>query len=1472
MRISGGSLARVAAVVCLIAGSLWGQGSRQASPYSEIEEKDRDNPKAREQWFARGRTVPGESAARLRLRAFQQKVQLRQRHAQQMSTTASGASVTPWLPLGPAPLASDAGTGQDYNWVSGRATAVAIDPADGNGNTVFVGGAHGGVWKSSNAGPASPSPGGVLWTPVADYAETLAVGAIAIQPGNSNPAPSVVLVGTGEPNSSADSYYGLGILRSADGGASWTLIGSSSDIPARPFAGLGFSKIAFSTANPQLVVAAAAGASQGVQEGLENPLTVNRGLYVSTNGGQTWRYASVKDGATPTVSGSVTSVVYNAAAGMFFAALRYHGVYASADGMNWTRLAELNQPGGLSSAQCPGDQSSTGCPFYRAELTVVPGRNEMYVWVVYLDSLGNEVDGGIWQSRSSGAAPWVQINDAGISSCGDAQGCGVQQGTYNLELLALPNGTATDLYAGAINLYKCTIGNPGSPFCTFLNLTHVYGTCASVERVHPDQHHLAGVIASGKQLLYFANDGGIYRALDGFTGLTSGNCGPNQFDSLNQTLGSMTQFVWFSNHPTDPATILGGTQDNGSPATSTATITSQWQNVHAGDGGYNAILPTSPIDWFVSYPDTGGGTLEIDHCGSGISCNDPAFAAVVRSSSTGGTVGVGGDDGGFYFPYILDPQSPTTMLIGTCRLWRVQNATSRTASAALSNDFEPAGTVPCTGAEVNVIRSIAAGGPKDINGFSKVIYAGTDGYGPLINSNPSGGRVFVTTNAGNAVPVEVTANVNPNHYPVAALAIDPSDASGQTAYVGVMGFHVGHVFKTTNAGVSWSSFTGTLPDAPVNSLLVDASTGTIYAGTDVGVFASPTSGANWSEVGPAAASGNAGFLPNVPVTALQLFSSGGQKLLRASTYGRGVWQYNLVTTPDFAITVNNSPLTVFGSQTGVFNGTLTAFAGYSNPVVLTCVANPGTGGTSPPSACPPQNSPVTPSTGGSPFQINVAGAIDDYRFNVRGVGTDSSQITHDATVMLHIVDFGLETPSPASVSVPQSSISNSVTLVVTASGSFNGTVNLSCPSGLPRSAQCNFSSASVQPTAANSATVTLTISTGLSTPLGASTVTISASTSGAPSAKTQPLGVTVTPPVPDYGFTFASSTQAANVNQPAVFQGTLSSVFGYNNAVNLSCGAGAPPTCTVSPSSVTPTSAGASFSVTVQSSSVQTYNFTVQGVGTDAGHTTHSASLTFTSQFSFSLADATGPQSVRAGQTATYNLTLTPPAGATFPSVVTFSCSGLPAGAACSSPQIAAGASGVQNVALAITTLGPNTGTQQRPIASNYGSIPFVAWISVAGLVFGGLSRQRSKRSGTMLSMIMLMVTALMLGSCGGTGSGGGASGGGGVTISVSPTTKTLFPTQQQQFTATVAGSSNTGVNWTASTGTVDSNGLYTAPASVTANTQATVMAVALADVTKSAQANVTIQAPTPSGSYTITITALMGGLTPTTNVTLNVE
>src|SRR5439155_3091282 len=185
-----------------------------------------------------------------------------------------------------------------------------------------------GVWKSTNAGNLSPNAVSVNWTPLTDNEATLAIGAIAFQKqlANPNPANSVILAGTGETNSSGDSYYGLGILRSADGGQTWTLIPQDAN-GTHSFAGLGFSQIAFSTANPNVVVAAAGSATEGIVEGLENPVTTNRGLYYSTDAGLTWRVATVSDTGVTTTAASVTSVAYNAAAAGFFAAIRFHGVY-----------------------------------------------------------------------------------------------------------------------------------------------------------------------------------------------------------------------------------------------------------------------------------------------------------------------------------------------------------------------------------------------------------------------------------------------------------------------------------------------------------------------------------------------------------------------------------------------------------------------------------------------------------------------------------------------------------------------------------------------------------------------------------------------------------------------------------------------------------------------------------------------------------------------------------------------------------------------------------------------------------------------------------------------------------------------------------------------------------------------------------------------------------------------------------------
>ena len=410
------------------------QGAKKTTPETPIADADDDHEEQRAEWFLRGRVTPGKSSAELRHRAYQAKMQARAVQLARARATQPGPQTPPsstgWTPLGPVPLASDAtGDGfQNYDQVSGRATAVAIDPADPTGNTVYIGGAQGGVWKSTNA--ATSIANNVAWTAVTDDQATLSLGSIVIQPGNSDPSQSVVLVGTGEADNSADSYFGLGMLRSADGGSTWSLI-STANSGTYSFSGLGATRMAFSTAQTSTVVAAMAATSEGETDGA---LTGNtyRGLYTSTDAGQTWTYNALFSGASEATS--ATSVVYNTAAGSFFAAERYHGFYSSPDGLTWTRLA--NQPGApglLSTTNCPQNYV-TSCLIYRGEITVVPGRNEMYVWFVSLTSTGDLEDQGIWQSKNGGAS-WTQISDSGIINCGDSNGCGVNQGSYNPCLL-----------------------------------------------------------------------------------------------------------------------------------------------------------------------------------------------------------------------------------------------------------------------------------------------------------------------------------------------------------------------------------------------------------------------------------------------------------------------------------------------------------------------------------------------------------------------------------------------------------------------------------------------------------------------------------------------------------------------------------------------------------------------------------------------------------------------------------------------------------------------------------------------------------------------------------------------------------------------------------------------------------------------------------------------------------------------------
>ena len=129
-------------LLCFVAVSrVQAQGAKQAVPQNPISDSDADHIRERNEWFFRGRLVPGKPSADLRRRAYQVKLRMRAQHAAALAAAGVPANVPvslstgSWKSLGPTALPSDAGGNgtQDYRQVSGRATAIAIDPADSTG-------------------------------------------------------------------------------------------------------------------------------------------------------------------------------------------------------------------------------------------------------------------------------------------------------------------------------------------------------------------------------------------------------------------------------------------------------------------------------------------------------------------------------------------------------------------------------------------------------------------------------------------------------------------------------------------------------------------------------------------------------------------------------------------------------------------------------------------------------------------------------------------------------------------------------------------------------------------------------------------------------------------------------------------------------------------------------------------------------------------------------------------------------------------------------------------------------------------------------------------------------------------------------------------------------------------------------------------------------------------------------------------
>ena len=894
------------------------------------------------------------------------------------SIHAHGSSSTPlttaWQPLGPGSVLT-----QLYGAVTGRVTAIALDPNDPSGNTVYLGTTGGGVWKSTTAaGPLSA----VSFTPLTDTLPifsinagsstipSLSIGAVAVQPA---PNP-VVLAGTGDPNDATDSLYGEGILRSTDGGQTWTVTTLSQDGGAgiHSFAGLSTAALAWSTASTNLVVAAMSVSPDAAIVDAAGPSSIP-GLYYSTDAGLTWHMATLYDGAqvvqTPKPLGTgqlgnpATSVVWDAKRSLFIAAVRSHGYYSSPDGQTWTRLA--NQPGtALTTANCPvgiNGQGSANCPIFRGTLAVQPATGDLYALTI--DAHDN--DQGLWQdlcNASSGSCAnpspaWGARIDNGALEVGSGNPA-ILQGSYNLALAAAPSPSGgTLLFAGTVDLYRCEITS-GSTICTLRNTTNAINGCNAPAGVAPAQHAIAAALTSGAEFVLIGDDSGLWRSIDGVnqTGPPCSATDAQHFDNLNSAIGaagSLAEVVAFAQDPTQTGTIIAGLGANGSAATSSATTSAPWTQLSAGEGGLPQIDPNTPTNWFVTI----GAGVNLRVCTAGIDCT----ADKLLPPATIGAPQVSNDASLLDAPSLLDPQQTTNLILGTCRVWRGLASTGSTwsSSNAISPAFDDGGT--CTASSA-MVRSLAAGGPAASStnaqsSGSTVLYAGMAGQFDGGGNIP--GHLFVTTSANTATSSTVWTDIarspvtndianahvfNPGAFDISSTAVDPHDSTGATVYATIMGFGNGpHLYRSTDFGAHWLNISSNLPLTPANAVVIDPNdANTVYVGMDTGVFVTQTvttcaSTNCWGPLGTG--------LPNAPVTTLEASpllptGDGRQGMLRAGTYGRGLWHIPLLNATSIhapAITLSVSNLT-FAAQavaTQSSSQTVTVTSSGNAPVTFT---------------------------------------------------------------------------------------------------------------------------------------------------------------------------------------------------------------------------------------------------------------------------------------------------------------------------------------------------------------------------------------------------------------------------------------------------------------------------------------------------------------------------------------------------------
>jgi photosystem II stability/assembly factor-like uncharacterized protein len=340
------------------------------------------------------------------------------------------------------------------------------------------------------------------------------------------------------------------------------------------------------------------------------------------------------------------------------------------------------------------------------------------------------------------------------------------QGWYNSVIAVRPDDPEV-VYAGGVKVVRSTNGGA--------DWTRVGGA--------HDDHHAMAFNPVDPDILYDANDGGIYR-------LASGD---SLFRAMNNGL-AITQFFGIDIDQRVPSLTFGGTQDNGTLHNSSTS----YGEVAGGDGGEVVVDPIDTSRLFGEYQE--GSLWRYDRT-----------LDQLRSIMDG--IDRSDDSPPWIAPLTIDPRNNQVLYTGRKHVYKTTNA---------GDLWEPV-----TGLIGNV--SAIAVSTAD----NRVVWAGTET-----------GAVWVSRNGGADWLERSFAPGIVNRW---VTDFAPSNEEPGTAYMSVAGFLSAHIVKTTDYGESWMNVGAGLPDIPVNALAIDpGNSRVVYAGTDIGMFITTDGGGTWT--------------------------------------------------------------------------------------------------------------------------------------------------------------------------------------------------------------------------------------------------------------------------------------------------------------------------------------------------------------------------------------------------------------------------------------------------------------------------------------------------------------------------------------------------------------------------------------------------------------------------------------------------